>query len=79
MTKTKQQILKALLDTNGEKKICYALKELDEAFDILLNRQKEEFKRVVEKQKIKEHPCDGHWEHGYNEAVINILKAIEKL
>jgi len=52
MNKIKKELLKALLSMHGQKKICDCLNNIDQAFDILLREQKEEFKRVVKRIQI---------------------------
>ena len=55
---TKQNLLKALLATIGQNKVCDSLKEIDEAFDILWQK----FQQLIEENEPKNNP---KWEYDF--------------
>ncbi len=49
MIKTKENLLKALLNTIGQNKVCDSLAGINKAFDILEKKQREEIVEMIEK------------------------------
>ena len=50
MNKTKQNLLKALLNSIGQNKVCDSLADINKAFNILLKAQKQEIKEDLIKE-----------------------------
>ena len=78
----KQNLLKALLNTIGQNKVCDSLAEINKAFDILLKAQRTDLLDKTEKmKKYPEADCprsnpDNHLieNSAYNQALKDILK-----